>query len=75
MAWSRTRRSTKVWRSAEVHRRRSRRRPGGVVFILKLGERVLDKKRAEVTLDELTTEMAGGTELAELSHEVQRRVS
>jgi simple sugar transport system ATP-binding protein len=45
---------------------------GDHFVILKLGERVLDKKRADVTLDELTTEMAGGTELAELSHELQR---
>jgi simple sugar transport system ATP-binding protein len=33
---------------------------------------VLDKKRSEVTLEELTTEMAGGLELEELSHELQR---
>jgi simple sugar transport system ATP-binding protein len=31
-----------------------------------------DKKRSEVTLEELTTEMAGGQELAELSHELKR---
>jgi simple sugar transport system ATP-binding protein len=40
--------------------------------ILKLGACVLDKKRAEVGLDELTAEMAGGQELAELSHELKR---
>jgi simple sugar transport system ATP-binding protein len=45
---------------------------GDHFIILKLGRRVLDKKRSEVTLDELTTEMAGGQELAELSHELQR---
>jgi simple sugar transport system ATP-binding protein len=32
---------------------------------------VLDKHRNEVTLEELTAEMAGGRELAELSHELQ----
>jgi simple sugar transport system ATP-binding protein len=40
--------------------------------ILKLGRAVLDKRRAEVPLDELTRQMAGGDELAELSHELQR---
>ena len=39
---------------------------GDHFIILKLGRRVLDKKRSEVTLEELTTEMAGGQELAEL---------
>ena len=34
---------------------------------LKLGQRVLDRKRSEVTLEELTAEMAGGQELAELA--------
>jgi simple sugar transport system ATP-binding protein len=38
---------------------------------LKLGQAVLDKKRSEVALDELTRQMAGGDELAELSHELQ----
>jgi ABC-type sugar transport system ATPase subunit len=47
---------------------------GDHFIILKLGRRVLDKKRSEVSLDELTTEMAGGDELAELSHELKRRV-
>ncbi|WP_426565031.1 ATP-binding cassette domain-containing protein [Angustibacter sp. McL0619] len=45
---------------------------GDHFVILKLGEAVLDKKRSEVTLDELTRQMAGGDELAELSHELQR---
>jgi simple sugar transport system ATP-binding protein len=40
--------------------------------ILKLGRAVLDKRRDEVPLDELTRQMAGGDELAELSHELQR---
>jgi simple sugar transport system ATP-binding protein len=45
---------------------------GDHFVILKLGRRVLDKKRSEVTLEELTAEMAGGQELAELSHELKR---
>ncbi len=45
---------------------------GNHFVILKLGQAVLDKKRSEVTLDELTRQMAGGDELAELSHELQR---
>ena len=45
---------------------------GDHFIILKLGQRVLDRKRSEVTLDELTTQMAGGDELAELSHELKR---
>ncbi len=45
---------------------------GDHFIILKLGRRVLDKKRSEVGLDELTAEMAGGQELAELSHELKR---
>jgi simple sugar transport system ATP-binding protein len=44
---------------------------GNHFIILKLGRRVLDKRRSEVTLEELTAEMAGGRELAELSHELQ----
>jgi simple sugar transport system ATP-binding protein len=43
---------------------------GDHFIILKLGQRVLDKKRSEVSLEELTAEMAGGQELAELSHEL-----
>jgi simple sugar transport system ATP-binding protein len=45
---------------------------GNHFIILKLGQAVLDRKRSEVTLDELTRQMAGGDELAELSHELQR---
>jgi simple sugar transport system ATP-binding protein len=37
-----------------------------------LGQCVLDRKRTEVTLEELTAEMAGGQELAELAHELAR---
>jgi simple sugar transport system ATP-binding protein len=45
---------------------------GDHFVILKLGQAVLDKRRDEVTLDELTRQMAGGDELTELSHELQR---
>jgi simple sugar transport system ATP-binding protein len=45
---------------------------GNHFIILKLGQAVLDKKRSEVTLDELTRQLAGGDELTELSHELQR---
>jgi simple sugar transport system ATP-binding protein len=45
---------------------------GNHFVILKLGQAVLDKKRSEVSLDELTRQMAGGDELTELSHELQR---
>jgi simple sugar transport system ATP-binding protein len=45
---------------------------GDHFVILKLGRRVLDERRSEVTLDELTAEMAGGQELAELSDELTR---
>ena len=48
---------------------------GNHFIILKLGRRVLDKKRSEVTLEELTAEMAGGRELAELSHELQTQTA
>ena len=44
---------------------------GDHFVILKLGQAVLDKKRSEVALDELTRQMAGGDELTELSHELQ----
>jgi simple sugar transport system ATP-binding protein len=44
---------------------------GNHFIILKLGQTVLDKKRSEVALDELTRQMAGGDELTELSHELQ----
>ena len=40
---------------------------GNHFIILKLGRRVLDKTREEATLEELTAEMAGGRELAELA--------
>jgi simple sugar transport system ATP-binding protein len=45
---------------------------GDHFIILKLGTTVLDRKRSEVGLQELTAEMAGGRELDELSHELQR---
>ena len=48
---------------------------GDHFIILKLGEAVLDKKRSEVGLDELTRQMAGGDELTELSHELKRTSS
>src|SRR6478609_4393831 len=40
-------------------------------IILKLGQAVLDKRRSEVGLDELTRQMAGGDELTELAHELE----
>ena len=45
---------------------------GDHFIILKLGQTVLDRTRDDVSLDELTTEMAGGSELDELSHELKR---
>ena len=45
---------------------------GDHFVILKLGTGVLDKKRSDVTLDQLTAEMAGGQELEELAHELGR---
>ncbi|MEV6491020.1 sugar ABC transporter ATP-binding protein, partial [Actinoplanes sp. NPDC051633] len=45
---------------------------GDHFVILKLGSTTLDKKREDVTLDELTAQMAGADELAELSHELKR---
>ena len=44
---------------------------GNHFVILKLGRVVLDAHRDELTLDQLTAEMAGGEELAELSHELR----
>lgn len=44
---------------------------GDHFIILKLGQAVLDKKAEEVSLDELTRQMAGGDELTELSHELK----
>ncbi|GAA4602947.1 simple sugar transport system ATP-binding protein [Actinoplanes octamycinicus] len=46
---------------------------GDHFVILKLGAAVLDARRGTVTLDELTTQMAGGDELAELARELDRR--
>lgn len=43
---------------------------GNHFIILKLGKAVLDKRRGDVTLDELALQMAGGDELAELTHEL-----
>lgn len=40
--------------------------------ILQLGRQVLDAPRSSVSLEELTREMAGGGELAELEHELRR---
>ncbi|WP_226346837.1 ATP-binding cassette domain-containing protein [Agilicoccus flavus] len=44
---------------------------GNHFVILKLGRVVLDAHRDEISLDELTAEMAGGKELADLSHELR----
>jgi simple sugar transport system ATP-binding protein len=44
---------------------------GNHFVILKLGRVVLDARRDELTLQQLTAEMAGGQELDELSHELQ----
>ena len=44
---------------------------GNHFVILKLGRVVLDAHRDELTLERLTAEMAGGQELAELSHELR----
>lgn len=44
---------------------------GNHFVILKLGQVVLDAHRDELTLEQLTAEMAGGQELAELSHELR----
>ena len=43
---------------------------GNHFVVLKLGRVSLDAHRDEITLDELTAEMAGGQELAELQHEL-----
>src|ERR1700712_251272 len=43
---------------------------GNHFIILKLGKAVLDKRRGDVALDELALQMAGGDELAELTHEL-----
>lgn len=44
---------------------------GNHYVILKLGRVVLDAHRNDLTLEQLTGEMAGGQELEELSHELQ----
>jgi simple sugar transport system ATP-binding protein len=44
---------------------------GNHFVILKLGRVTLDAHRDELTLEQLTGEMAGGQELAELSHELR----
>lgn len=44
---------------------------GNHFVILKLGHVVLDARRDELTLEQLTAEMAGGEELTELSHELR----
>ncbi|NWJ71419.1 sugar ABC transporter ATP-binding protein [Pseudonocardia sp. ICBG1122] len=45
---------------------------GDHFVVLKLGRRVLDRARSEVTLEELTAEMAGGRELTMLSRQLRR---
>ncbi|GLW28448.1 ATP-binding cassette domain-containing protein [Actinoplanes regularis] len=45
---------------------------GDHFVILKLGAAVLDAQRGGVTLKDLTTQMAGGDELAELARELER---
>ncbi|WP_350278321.1 ATP-binding cassette domain-containing protein [Kribbella sp. HUAS MG21] len=44
---------------------------GNHFVVLKLGRVALDTHRAEITLEQLTTEMAGGSELEALSHELR----
>jgi simple sugar transport system ATP-binding protein len=44
---------------------------GNHFVILKLGRVALDVHRADITLEQLTTEMAGGSELEALSHELR----
>ncbi len=43
---------------------------GNRFIVLKLGRLALDAHRDELTLDQLTAEMAGGQELADLQHEL-----
>lgn len=45
---------------------------GDHFVVLKLGQSHMDVKREEVTLEELTREMAGGQELDQLAHELKR---
>ena len=44
---------------------------GNHFIILKLGRVALDAHRDDITLDQLTNEMAGGSELEALSHELR----
>ncbi len=44
---------------------------GNHFVILKLGRVALDTHRSDITLEQLTTEMAGGSELEALSHELR----
>ncbi|MGV9897668.1 ATP-binding cassette domain-containing protein [Streptomyces tendae] len=46
---------------------------GDRFVLLKRGTMVANQTRGEVTLDELTQQMAGGTELDDLRHELERR--
>jgi simple sugar transport system ATP-binding protein len=45
---------------------------GDRFVLLNLGRQKMDATRDEVTLDELTLEMAGGGELSSLAHELER---
>ncbi|QNH96504.1 ATP-binding cassette domain-containing protein [Corynebacterium anserum] len=45
---------------------------GDHFILLNMGRQVLDAERDEVTLEQLTLEMAGGGELDSLNHELQR---
>ena len=45
---------------------------GDHFVLLNRGQMTLDRKRSEISLDELTQEMAGGDELETLSHELKR---
>lgn len=46
---------------------------GDHFVVLNMGQVILDKPRAAVTLEELTRHMAGGSELAALEHELARQ--
>jgi simple sugar transport system ATP-binding protein len=45
---------------------------GDHFVVLKRGGMALDRQRSEITLDELTQQMAGGDELETLTHELRR---
>ena len=45
---------------------------GDHFLLLNMGKQVLDASRDEVTLEQLTQEMAGGGELEALSHELRQ---